>query len=173
MTRIVIITGTSGAGKTTVCQSLADALPGTVAYLSGDTIALSLFPFDISDDRRQFIRENCASFAKHAIAHGYDWVLLEYVILKDVYVDDLISRMDLDGQQLDVIAIDLANRDLLHRLKSKPENRSKDDRLFEPCYQWAEEIRSMKRPRPFDSTGLSIEQTVDRIGQLLDVELSK
>jgi len=91
MARLILITGPPGIGKTSVAQTLAANLPGVAARLCGDTFILAVTPFKINDDRRLFLRENLASFARHAIDHGYDHVILECVIPSDDFIADLIE----------------------------------------------------------------------------------
>ena len=87
VTRVVLITGPPAVGKTSVAMALAEQLPGVSARLCGDVILLSVRPFEATEERRRFLRENLVSFARHAAGHGYDWVIIEFVILTDTFIE--------------------------------------------------------------------------------------
>ena len=105
MSQVVIITGALGLGKSTIASLLTDELAGTIAHVSGDTFSLAVKPWMVNDERRLFIRGNLASFARHAIKHEYDWIILDHVFLKDEYVQDLIHRIGLPTDDNHVIAL--------------------------------------------------------------------
>ena len=146
-TRVILITGPPGIGKTAVAQALAERLPGTKARLCGDVFLLAVAPFQASDERRLFLRENLTSFTRHAVEHGYDWVILEFVILEDAFINAFVDSLGAE---------------------SKAEYRNIPAGDTQACHDWMKQIQALKVPRPIDTSALSVEQTVEQVRDLIE-----
>ena len=93
MKKLIILGGTMGVGKTTVCQALKSFLkPGV--FLDGDW-AWDMTPFILSDETKELAISNIAfllnSFLQCTAFHNvlFCWVLHEESIL-----DELLSRLN-------------------------------------------------------------------------------
>lgn len=167
MTRLILITGAPGVGKTSVAQQLAADLDGTVVRLCGDVFVLAVTPFEISDDRRLFLRQNLASCVKHSIAHGYDWVVIECVIPSDEFIAELLAEVGLPPECVFVFAL-VADRDAYAaRLKTTTQQHGMTEAGLQTCQQWMDRIRALKLPTPIDTSRRRLEDTAAELLKLL------
>lgn len=167
-TRVILITGPPGIGKTAVAQALAERLPGTKARLCGDVFLLAVAPFQASDERRLFLRENLTSFTRHAVEHGYDWVILEFVILEDAFINAFVDSLGAEAGGVCVVSLLADRRAYLARLESKAEYRNIPAGDTQACHDWMKQIQALKVPRPIDTSALSVEQTVEQVRDLIE-----
>jgi DNA polymerase III delta prime subunit len=168
VTRIILITGPPGIGKTAVAQALAERLPGQTARLCGDVFLLSVSPFQATEERRLFLRKNLTSFTRHAVDHGYDWVLLEFVILKDEFIEAFIDSLRPTGCSVCVVSLLADGAAYRRRLAARTEYRQVSPQSLQACNDWMRQIRNLRAPHPIDTSALSIEQAAERIAALAE-----
>jgi 2-phosphoglycerate kinase len=167
VTRLVLITGAPGVGKTSVAQCLAANLGGTVARLCGDVFILAVTPFAISDDRRLFLRRNLTSFARHAMEHDFDWVVVECVIPSDEFIRDLIAAIGLPESRVRVFSLVASQGVYKKRLETKIRYHQAATLNLDECYEWMERIRRLELPTLIDTSRNSAEDTTEKILRLL------
>jgi hypothetical protein len=168
VTQVILITGAPGVGKTSVAQLLAASLGGTMARLSGDVFILAVTPFEISDDRRLFLRENLTSFVRHSIEHGYDWIVVECVIPSDEFVRDLIDAIGIDPDQFTVVSLLADRTPYEERLRTKLIGHATTAANFQTCHEWMDRIRHLTLPTPIDTSSQSAEETTAAVMRLID-----
>jgi len=156
---MVLITGAPGVGKTSVAQHLAARLNGTAARLCGDAFILAVTPFEISEDRRVFLRENLASFARHAIGHGYDWVVLECVIPSDEFIQDLLDAIGRPAGRTHLFSLLAEKRAYKRRLEEKVRYRDAAALDLRECFEWMKRIRRLRLPTAIDTSTNTAEHT--------------
>ena len=168
MTRVILITGAPGVGKTTVAELLAARLSGTTARLGGDVFVLAVTPFEVSDDRRQFLLDNLASFIRHAIAHAYDWVVLECVIPCEAFIEELRESSGTPPACFLAVSV-LADREAYERrLRRKTRHAGVSEASLQACHEWMERIRALTLPVPIDSSAQTPDQTAADVLRCLD-----
>ena len=160
MTRIVLITGPPGIGKTSAAQALTANLEGTRACLCGDVFVLAVTPFEINDDRRQFLGENLTSFIRYSTAHEYDWVVLECVIPSDEFIQYLKVSAGVPPGNFHVFSLLASESAYETRLKQKLENYDTHNVDFARSREWLTRIRNMAEPVSIDTSRQTLEQTV-------------
>ena len=163
VTRLILIPGAPGVGKTSVAQCLAASLDGTVARLCGDVFILAVTPFEISEDRRVFLRENLTSFARHAIEHGYDWVVMECVIPSDAFIRRLIEAIGLPTNQRHVFSLLAEKGAYKRRLEAKMRYHDAATPNLGDCYEWMERIKRLSVPTAIDTSANTAEETASEI----------
>lgn len=168
MTRVILITGAPGVGKTTVAELLPARLGGTTARLGGDVFVLAVTPFEVSDDRRLFLRENLASFTHHAIAHAYDWVVLECVIPSDAFIEELREAIGIPRDRFFVVSILAEEAAYERRLRRKTRHAGVSEASLQACREWMERIRNLRAPTPIDSSAESPERTAAEVLRRVD-----
>ena len=166
-TRLVLITGAPGVGKTSVAQALAVSLDGTVARLCGDVFVLAVTPFEISVDRRLFLRHNLASFVRHSLEHAYDWALIECVIPSDAFIADLVAEVGLPDDCVFVFSLVADDDAYRARLRAKAERAGASDAGLRACEEWMERIRALELPTPIDTSRRGLEDTTSALQKLL------
>lgn len=132
-----------------------------------DVFMASVHPPAVSDDFRLFVRQNMASYALYCMRHNYSAVVLEYVFVKDEYVDDLIKLMGNHGGKTHVISL-LADKEVHEkRLKDKAGGKPGAEKDIAPALMWMELMRKLTRPTPIDTSKRSIEESSEEILRLI------
>ena len=168
MTGVILITGPPGIGKTAVAQALAERLEGTKARLCGDVFLLAVTPFQAGEERRRFLLENLTSFTRHAIRHDYDWVILEFVILEDEFINAFVASLEKDPCRVCVVSLLADGEAYRRRLKSKTEYLGVSKQGLQACDEWMGRIRRLKTAQAVDTSALSVAQTVERVRRLAE-----
>ena len=168
MTRVVLITGPPGIGKTAVAQAVAERLQGTKARLCGDVFLLAVTPFQANEERRRFLRENIVSFTRNAIEHDYDWVILEFVILEDEFINAFVDSLEKDRCGVCVVSLLADGEAYRARLRTKTEYLGVSKQGLQACDEWMGRVRRLKLAQAIDTSTLSVEQTVERVRLLAE-----
>lgn len=90
MTRLIIVNGPPGVGKSTVCRQLYQRLDGAV-WLDGDWCWL-MHPWDYSAQNKAMVLENITFLLRNYLKSGS----FRYIILSWVIPDEAIFRQILD-----------------------------------------------------------------------------
>lgn len=165
MTNVIVITGPPAIGKTTVAYLLSQRLGGTVARISGDVFVLAVTPFETSEERRAFLRANLTSFARHAVGHAYDWVVIECVIPSGEFLRRFVAETELPAERHHIFAL-LAGREAYERrLRARlcECDTPATERQLRSCHEWLERIAGLREAVPIDTTSLSPERTAELI----------
>lgn len=160
--KLIIIHGTMGAGKTTVCERLQAKLKNSF-WLDGDWCWM-MNPWMFTDENKKMVIKNIAyilkSFLKNSAAH---YVIFSWVLHEKSIFDDLFKKMK--NLDFDVVTITLccSVEELRKRL-------SKDNRNKEAIAESIKRIPLFKKidSEKIDTTYLSVDQTVDKIFELIN-----
>ncbi|UCG32347.1 MAG: AAA family ATPase [Phycisphaerales bacterium] len=163
MTRLVLITGPPGVGKTSAAMALARRLPGVCARLCGDVFLMAVTPFESSEARRLFLRENLVSFTRHAAGHGYDWVVVEFVILKHDFIEAFVAAVQDAVAGVDVVSLVAGEEAYRERLRSATEYGGASASELAACHDMMSQIRALDMCHPIDTSSLSPEETAEEI----------
>lgn len=129
MKKLIIINGTMGVGKTSVCKKLLEQLDHAV-WLDGDWCWM-MNPWDFSDENKEMVIKNITYLLNSYLANSsYEYVLFCWVIHEQAILDMLLERLHEHEYELYTISL-LCNR------KKLEENFIKDNRdlsgLAESC----------------------------------------
>jgi len=104
MKRLYLIGGTMGVGKTTACQILKRKLLNSV-FLDGDW-CWDAHPFQVTDETKAMVMDNICHLLNNFIhCSAYENVIFCWVMHQQEIIDDILSRLDLNG--VEVIAVSL------------------------------------------------------------------
>jgi chloramphenicol 3-O-phosphotransferase len=168
MTRVVLITGPPGVGKTSVAMALAERLPGVCARLCGDVFLLAVTPFESSEARRLFLRDNLVSFTRHAAGHGCDWVVIEFVILKRDFIEAFVAAVQDAVARVDVVSLVAGEDAYRERLKSAAEYGGASASELAACRDMMSQIRALDACHLVDTSALSPEETAEEVHRFID-----
>jgi DNA polymerase III delta prime subunit len=163
VTRVVLITGPPGVGKTSAAMALARRLPGVCARLCGDVFLLAVTPFESSEGRRQFLSDNLVSFTRHAARHGYDWVVIEFVILKQDFIEAFVTAVEDAVARVDVVSLVADEEAYQDRLQSATEYGAASATQLAACREMMSQVRALNGCHQIDTSRLSVEQVTEEI----------
>lgn len=94
--KLIIINGTMGVGKSTVCNMLLDKLVPSV-YLDGDW-CWNMNPFIVSEENKTMVESNIAHLLKSYLNNsGYEYIIFCWVIHKEsIFNKILLPLKDFD-----------------------------------------------------------------------------
>lgn len=116
MKQLIVISGTMGVGKTTVCQALNRSLEGS-AWLDGDW-CWTMNPWVVNDETRQMVEDNIVHMLRNFLqCSAFDTVLFSWVLHREEILDRLLERLnDLDFK-LTRIALTCTQQELRRRME--------------------------------------------------------
>lgn len=117
MKRLYLVGGPMGVGKTAACQQLKRLLPES-AYLDGDW-CWDMHPFLVTEETRAMVMDNIAHTLSNFLrCSTIQNVILSWVMHEQSILDDLLSRLPLDGCEVVSVSL-IASPDVLRaRLRS-------------------------------------------------------
>lgn len=115
MKQLYLIGGPMGVGKTTVGQLLKNRLENSV-FLDGDW-CWDANPFTVSEETRRMVMDNiCHLLGNFLACSAYRHVIFCWVMHRQDIVDDLLSRLDLNGCRVHHVSLVCSEAALTARL---------------------------------------------------------
>lgn len=125
MKKLIIVNGTMGVGKSTVCQLLLDKLkPGV--YLDGDW-CWNMNPFIVSDENKAMVLDNIVHLLKNYLSNsGYKYVIFCWVIHQEVIFSQILEplkALDFELYKISLVCSEAALRkrleyDVQHKIRN-------------------------------------------------------
>ena len=104
MKRLVIVNGTMGAGKTTVCRELKK-LAAPCAFLDGDW-CWDMEPFMVTEETKALVQDNILHTLEGFLAcPAFETVIFCWVLHLQEIIDGLLARLDLRDVQARVFTL--------------------------------------------------------------------
>ena len=168
MKRLILIGGTMGVGKTTVCLELQKLLPENV-FLDGDW-CWDAVPFQVTAETKSMVMENIAFLLNQFLrCSAYENVLFCWVLHEREIWDDLLGRLNLSDVKVIRLSLICApqelerrlNRDIAQGIRTPDVINRSLERLR--CYEWLE--------LPLiDTTCLTPRKTAEHLIRIIDNE---
>ena len=160
--KLVIVNGTMGAGKTTVCNCLKQRLQPCF-FLDGDW-CWDMAPFTVSEENKKMVIDNIVYLLNSFLANPFSRTVLFCWVLPDETIIDKITDR-LTGTPFSIIRVSLfcSPEILVQRLKQR-ENVKKENidqsLAYLPKYQ---DMNTIK----INTDHLNAEQTAEQIHQII------
>lgn len=115
MKTLIIVNGTMGAGKTTVCRRLAELLPANV-FLDGDW-CWNMHPFIVTEETKAMVLENIAFLLNQFLAcSALEHIIFCWVIHQEEILRDILSRLKLSDCRVLTVSLICSEEALRLRL---------------------------------------------------------
>ena len=116
MKRLILVNGTMGAGKTTVCRQLKQRLPHCV-FLDGDW-CWDMEPFVVTEETKAMVLRNITYLLSQFLAcTAYENILFCWVMHEESILRELLSRLSLSGCRVWMFSLVCSAEALRHRLQ--------------------------------------------------------
>lgn len=157
MKKLIVINGTMGVGKSTVCKELNRRLQPSV-WLDGDWCWM-MNPWVFSDDNKSMVQDNITHLLKNFLRNPcFDYVIFNWVIHQEAIFDLILSPLDAIDFELIKISLVCSEKTLIERMIKD----GRDPGGFEESVKRLKLYETMDTVK-IDTTESSIEETVDRI----------
>lgn len=92
MKKLIMINGTMGVGKSTVCNKLLDLLSPSV-YLDGDW-CWNMNPFVVSEENKEMVINNISYLLKSYLNNsGYEYILFCWVMHEEYIIKQILDKL--------------------------------------------------------------------------------
>jgi len=167
MKRLFLVGGTMGVGKTAACLRLKKILNRAV-FLDGDW-CWDADPFIVTAETKEMVVDNiCHLLGNFLRCSEYENVIFCWVMHEQEIVDDILSRLDTDGVQVESISLLCSEEELRKRL-----GKDVDAGLRTADVIWRSVARigmyEKLNTRKIDTSGIDAQETARRIAALAGV----
>jgi hypothetical protein len=92
MKKLIMINGTMGVGKSTVCNKLLDLLSPSV-YLDGDW-CWNMNPFVVSEENKEMVINNISYLLKSYLNNsGYEYIIFCWVMHEEYIIKQILDKL--------------------------------------------------------------------------------
>ncbi|HDR8128712.1 TPA: AAA family ATPase [Bacillus cereus] len=163
-TKLILITGAPGVGKTETGKKLIDFCPDRSALIDTDNI-VGIQPFKIDDDFYELVGKNLKSCITNFHNHNYKLIIVTGVLIPEGIYKQIIDFIS-DNKKFEYVIYGLqANKEIIiNRIENdiKPQNSYQRK-------QWLhvnDEILEIKGLKTIDTSTLTIDEVVNTIREL-------
>ena len=115
MKNLILINGTMGAGKSTVCGELKHLLPRAV-FLDGDW-CWDMHPFVVTGETRALVLDNiCTLLNRFLRCTAFENVIFCWVMHRQEIIDGILARLETGGAEYRLFTLDITEKALRERL---------------------------------------------------------
>lgn len=116
MKKLLLIGGTMGVGKTTVCQVLKNKIDHSV-FLDGDW-CWDTHPFLVNDETKAMVLDNICYLLNNFIhCSVYETVIFCWVMHEQSIIDEILSKVDISHCEVKIISLVCSEQALRNRLE--------------------------------------------------------
>lgn len=127
---LIIVNGTMGVGKTTVCRELQKILPNCV-FLDGDW-CWDMVPFVVSDGTKAMVMDNITHMLNNfLVCDEFDNVLFCWVMHEQEILDEVLSKMNTDKFRLFKFSLTCSEEKLRERIMGDVEQGIREEDVIE------------------------------------------
>ncbi len=165
MKKLIIINGTMGVGKSTVCKKLLEILVPSV-WLDGDW-CWNMNPFIVSEENKEMVMNNICYLLKSFLNNtGYENIIFCWVIHQEIIFDQLLERLSGLEFELHKITLICSQQSLTARIQKDVQAGSRKSEDIERSVSRLELYHDMDTKK-INVSNLTAEQTAEEIKQLI------
>jgi broad-specificity NMP kinase len=163
--KLIIINGTMGVGKSTVCKILLDSLKPSV-YLDGDW-CWNMNPFVISEENRKMVINNITHLLNSYLNNSsYEYIIFCWVIHQENIFEQLLEPLNNCDFELYKISLVCSETALKNRLEIDVQNRIRKTDVIDRSVQRLELYNNMDTIK-IDVSDVDPKQTAIEIVELI------
>ena len=161
MKHLYLIGGPMGVGKTSVGRALQQLLPNC-AFLDGDW-CWDMKPFFVTDETKAMVMDNiCHVLGNFLRCSAFDNVVFCWVMHQQAIVDEILSRLPLEGVQVHSISLVCSSEALTQRLQKDIEAGLRRPDVIDRSLSYLPLYENLDTQK-VDTTGLSLEEIIETI----------
>jgi adenylate kinase family enzyme len=159
--KLVIINGTMGVGKTTVCKELYQKLEKAV-WLDGDWCWM-MHPWDFREENKTMVIDNITYQLRNFLKNNsFDYIIFSWVIHQESIFDLILNR--LQGLEFETYKITITCSE--GALRSRMLKDDRDDYGIEESIRRLRLYQSMNTIK-VDTTAMTVSEATERIRKII------
>lgn len=165
MKKLILVNGTMGVGKTTVCKLLLKELQPSV-FLDGDW-CWNMNPFVVNEENKDMVIRNIVFLLKSFLNNsGYEYILFCWVIHQKEIFEQILQPLSDCEFELHKVTLTCSEDSLRCRLQKDIDGGLRDSDVLERSIQRIPLYVNMDTEK-IDVSGITPEQTAEQIIRLL------
>lgn len=93
MKKLILINGTMGIGKTTICRELNKKLNNSV-WLDGDWCWM-MNPFNVTEENKVMVIDNITYLLRNFLKNSsYEYVIFDWVMHQESIINDILKKLE-------------------------------------------------------------------------------
>lgn len=162
MKKLIIINGTMGIGKTTICKELYKKLNNSV-WLDGDWCWM-MNPFCITEENKRMVEDNITYLLKNFLNNSFfDYVIFNWIIHHEGIFNTILDKLEGYKFKLYKITLMCSKEELRQRMLRD----NRDQQVIKKSIERLESYKNMDTIK-IDTTDSTISEIVDKIIKIID-----
>lgn len=126
MKKLILVNGTMGVGKSTVCERLYKSMNQS-CWLDGDWCWM-MNPFEVTDENKAMVIDNITYILNNFLRNSmFEYIIFNWVMHQDSIIEDILRRLDKDYEyQVYKITLMCSEEKLAERIKKDIDNGKRD-----------------------------------------------
>lgn len=126
MKKLILINGTMGVGKSTVCERLYKSMNHS-CWLDGDWCWM-MNPFKVTDENKAMVMGNITYILNNFLSNSmFEYIIFNWVMHQDSIIEDVLRRLDRKYEyQVYKITLMCSEEKLIERIKKDIDNGKRD-----------------------------------------------
>jgi adenylate kinase family enzyme len=162
MKKLIIVNGTMGVGKTTVCRELYEKLDKSI-WLDGDWCWM-MNPFMVTEENKKMVENNIIYMLRSFLCNSsFDYVVFNWVIHQEFIFDILLDRLKDLEFRLYKISLVCSEEALRERILKDP---SRDESKIDMSLERLQEYYKMDTIK-IDTSDIRAVEAANRIADIV------
>ena len=126
MKKLILVNGTMGVGKSTVCEILYKSMKNS-CWLDGDW-CWTMNPFKVTDENKAMVMGNITYILNNFLRNSmYEYIIFNWVMHQESIIEDVLRKLDKNYEyQVYKITLMCSEEKLIERIKKDIDNGKRD-----------------------------------------------